>query len=106
VGPDLSIDTNGQAPDPSVVNAAVEACKDLENGVWDQLRPSDEAFAQLQERSNNFASCMSDHGVDIGTPNVFRNKVGIGVSFPGYDKNAAGFDAAYAACRDIMDAFG
>ena len=78
VGPGLSIDSNGTAPAPGVIDAAVAACKDPENGALDALRPSDEQFQQLGGRSNRFATCMREHGVDVGAPNVFRTHVGIG----------------------------
>jgi hypothetical protein len=106
VGPGLSIDPNGEAPAPGVIDAAVAACDQYDNGQLEQLRPSDEAFTELQQRSGNFRTCMSNHGVDVGAPDVFRNRVGIGVTFPGYDPSAPGFDDAYASCRGIMDVFG
>jgi hypothetical protein len=106
VGPDLSIDPNGEAPPPGVVDAAVTACQDKENGALEALRPSEEQLQALAAHSAHFASCMSDHGVDIGQPDVFRNRVGIGVTFPGYDPSAKGFDDAYAACKTIMNVFG
>jgi hypothetical protein len=106
VGPGLSIDPNGTAPAPSTIDAAVAACADLENGILDALRPSDEAFQRLAEQATRFASCMRAHGVDIGQPEMFRSRVGIGVTFSGYNAAAAGFDDAYAACRSIMNASG
>ena len=106
VGPGLSIDPNGTAPAPGVIAAAIRACHKLEHGALAALRPSDDAFQQLRERSFRFRACMSDHGVDIGMPRVFRVRAGIGVGFPGYDPFATGFGDAYAACKPIMDVFG
>ena len=106
VGDGLSIDPNGTAPEPGKIDAAVAACADLEHGILDALRPSDEAFAQLAAQADRFASCMSDHGVDVGKPNVFRSRVGIGATFPGLDPAAPGYDDAYAACNSIMSASG
>ena len=106
VGPGLSIDTTGNAPEPGVIEAAVAACKDLENGVLAALQPSESSLQELADRSDRFAGCMSNHGVGVGAPHVFRGKAGIGVNFPGYDPSANGFDSAYAACKSIMDAFG
>jgi hypothetical protein len=106
VGPGLSIDLNGNAPAPGVIDGAVAACRGLENGVLDTLRPSDEAFQRLVDQSNRFAGCMRDHGVDVGAPDAFRTRVGIGVTFPGLDPGASGFDNAYAACKSIMSPAG
>ena len=104
----LSVDPNGTAPDPATIDAAVAACADFEHGILDSLRPSDGALQQLTDQSSRFAACMRDHGADVGTPNVFRNRVGIGVTFPGYSAAAGSgsFDDAYSACRPIMAAFG
>ena len=106
VGPGLSIDPNGTAPSPGVIDAAVAACKNLDDGVLEALRPSDEQLQQLRDQSNRFVACMSAHGVDVGAPHVFRDKIGIGVGFPGYNPSAPGFDDAYAACKTIMNVFG
>ena len=106
VGDGLSIDPNGTAPDADTVDAAVAACADLEHGVLDALRPSDEALQQLREQANRFATCMRAHGVDVGAPDVFRRRVGIGVTFPSAPGVEPGFDSAYAACKPIMRVFG
>ncbi len=106
VGPGLSIDPNGSAPPPEAVDAAVAACADLEQGALEALRPSDEQLQELTNRANRFAACMRDHGFGIGEPNVFRSRAGIGVSFPRYAPSAPGFDAAYSACRSIMNVYG
>jgi hypothetical protein len=102
----LSIDPDGNAPAPGVIDAAVAACEDLENGVLDMLRPSDEALQRLIDQSNRFAACMRKHGADVGAPDVFRNRVGIGVTFPGFDPGASGFGDAYSACKSIMSPSG
>ena len=106
VGDGLAIDPNGTAPEPGTIDAAVAACADLEHGILDSLRPSDEAFAQLAAQADRFAACMRDHGADVGSPNVFRTRVGIGVTFPGANPAASGFGDAYTACKSIMSAFG
>jgi hypothetical protein len=106
VGAGLSIDPSGIAPAPGTIDAAVAACADLENGILDALRPSDEALRQLAEQADRFVSCMRNHGVDPGAPDVVRTRAGIGVTFPGLNPNATGFDDAYAACRSIMNAYG
>jgi hypothetical protein len=106
VGPGLSFDPNGNAPAPGVIDGAVAACRDLENGVLDTLRPSDEAFQRLIDQSNRFVACMREHGVDVGAPDAFRTRVGIGVTFPGLDPGARGFGDAYAACKAIMSPSG
>jgi hypothetical protein len=102
VGPGLSIDPDGNAPAPGVIDGAVAACQDLENGILDVLQPSDEAFQRLSDQSNRFAACMRGHGVDVGAPDLFRNRVGIGVIFPGLDPRASGSSDAYEACKSIM----
>jgi hypothetical protein len=106
VGAGLSIDPNGTAPAPETVDAAVRACADLENGILDTLRPSDEAFQQLADQAHRFATCMRTHGVDVGQPDVFRRRAGIGVTFPSSNPAADGFAEAYAACKSIMNVYG
>ena len=106
VGPGLSIDPSGNAPAPQTVDAAVTACAELEHGVLDSLRPSDEALKALGDRADRFVSCMRAQGVDVGTPDLFRNRAGIGVTFPGLNPDAAGYDDAYGACKSILSAGG
>jgi hypothetical protein len=106
VGPGLRINPNGIAPAPEVINAAVNACEALENGALEKLRPSDKAYRALGYRSRRFATCMRLHGVEIGSPHLFRVRIGIGVGFPKVDPATPGFDDAYAACKSIMNVFG
>ena len=108
VGDGLGVDPGGQAPDAGTIDRAVAACSELEHGILDSLRPSDAALQQLDEQSTRFASCMREHGADVGTPDLFRKRFGIGVAFPGYAAAAGlpAFDSAYGACRSIMAAFG
>jgi hypothetical protein len=89
-----------------VVTAAVEACKELENGALDKLRPSDKVFRRVRARATAFANCMRLHGAEIGRPLVRRNRIGISVSFPNYTPALSGLGAAYAACKTSMNVFG
>jgi hypothetical protein len=106
IGPGLQINPRGIAPAPSVINAAVNACEALENGALEKLRPSEKAFHALGYRSRRFATCMRLHHVEIGSPHLFRIRIGIGVGFPKVDPGTPGFDDAYAACKSIMNVFG
>ncbi len=94
--------------DPDAVDAAMEACSDLLEGVQLGLA-QDFDFTEIQDQLLEFAACMRDNGYDMPDPDLTtfgQGPGGGGGPFRDLDQDDPDFQAALEACQDTLPGFG